>query len=72
MVETLVTFQSLTEEEIVRYVASGEPLGKAGAYAVQERGALFVEEIDGCFYNVVGLPLARLNSLLKRYGVFLI
>ena len=72
VVETLVTFQSLADEEIARYVASGEPLGKAGAYAVQERGALFVEEIDGCFYNVVGLPLARLNSLIKRYEVFLI
>jgi septum formation protein len=69
MVETQVTFQPLSEEEIARYVATGEPLGKAGGYAVQELGAVVVEEVDGCFYNVVGLPLARLNTLVKRLGM---
>jgi len=72
VVETHVTFQPLSTEEIARYVATGEPLGKAGGYAVQERGAVFVEELEGCFYNVVGLPLARLNTLVKRLGVALL
>jgi septum formation protein len=72
IVETHVTFQPLSTEEIARYVATGEPLGKAGGYAVQERGAVFVEELEGCFYNVVGLPLARLNTLVKRLGVALL
>ena len=72
VVETHVTFQPLSDEEVVRYVATGEPLGKAGGYAVQELGAVFVEEVDGCFYNVVGLPLARLNTIVKRLGIALL
>ena len=72
VVETHVTFQPLSDEEIARYVTTGEPLEKAGGYAVQELGAVFVEEVDGCFYNVVGLPLARLNTLVKRLGIALL
>ncbi len=72
VVETHVTFQPLSEEEIARYVATGEPLGKAGGYAVQGIGAVIVEEIHGCFYNVVGLPLYGLNVLLEKYGVCLL
>jgi len=72
VVETHVTFRSLSEEEIARYVATGEPLGKAGGYAVQGIGAVIVEEVHGCFYNVVGLPLYRLNMLLEKFGVILL
>lgn len=65
---TQVTFAPLSEEEISSYVATGEPFDKAGAYAVQGRGGRHVSRIEGCFYNVVGLPLARLYRLLKEYG----
>jgi septum formation protein len=72
VVETVVTFQPLTEDEVARYVASGEPLGKAGGYAVQGLGAVIVEEVHGCFYNVVGLPLYKLSMLLETFGVCLL
>ena len=72
VVETVVTFQPLTEDEVARYVASGEPLGKAGGYAVQGLGAVIVEEVHGCFYNVVGLPLYKLSMLLEKFGVCLL
>lgn len=67
--ETIVYFRELDEEEIENYVQSGEPLGKAGAYAIQGRAAVFVQRIEGCFYNVVGLPLYRLHMLLKKIGI---
>lgn len=66
--ETLVRFFPLSEEEIDRYVAGGEPMDKAGAYAIQGEGALFVEGIDGDFYNVIGLPIARLK---REWDAFL-
>lgn len=66
---TAVRFRQLAPEEIDAYVATGEPLDKAGAYGIQEKGALFVEKIDGCYSNVVGLPLARLGFLLRSFGV---
>ena len=72
VVETLVTFQPLSEGEITGYVATGEPIGKAGGYAVQELGAVIVEEVHGCFYNVVGLPLYGLHVLLKKMGICLL
>ncbi len=65
---TRVQFRPLGEEEIASYVASGEPLDKAGAYGIQGRGALLVEGIEGCYSNVVGLPLARLYLMLKKIG----
>lgn len=67
-VTTLVRFAHLSEELIARYVATGEPLDKAGAYGIQGRGALLVEGIVGCYYNVVGLPLRRLAELLGEFG----
>ncbi|MCR4428301.1 MAG: Maf family protein [Caldiserica bacterium] len=67
--ETLVYFRELEDREIENYVKSGEPLGKAGAYAIQGKAAVFVERIEGCFYNVVGLPLYRLHMLLKKIGM---
>ena len=63
---TKVTFGSLSKEEIISFVESGLCFDKAGAYAVQGRGALLVERIEGCYYNVVGLPLYRLKEELKK------
>jgi septum formation protein len=63
---TLVTFRELDEEEIRHYVESGEPLGKAGAYAVQGLASKFVTRISGCYSNVVGLPVALLYEILKK------
>lgn len=62
---TLVTFRKLSEDEIDAYVRTGEPMGKAGAYGIQGRAAAFVERIEGCYFNVVGLPLARLVQRLR-------
>ena len=63
---TEVKFSELTHEEIVNYINSKEPLDKAGAYGIQGLGALFVEKINGCYYNVVGLPLNLLNKIMKE------
>jgi septum formation protein len=63
---THVTFRSLTSRELARYVAGGEWEGRAGAYAIQGRGAALVERIDGDFLNVVGLPAALLVEVLAR------
>lgn len=65
---TRVRFAELTADEIAWYVASGEPLDKAGAYAVQGLGALFVDAVDGNYSNVVGLPLPAVYRLLRRAG----
>lgn len=65
---TQVRFATLTDEEIDRYAASDEPLDKAGAYAVQGLAGKFVDRIEGCYFNVVGLPLARLHRILKEMG----
>jgi len=62
---TLVTFRQLDEEEIRHYVESGEPLDKAGAYAIQGLASKFVTRISGCYSNVVGLPVAMLYETLK-------
>ena len=64
-----VRFRPLTEEEIAAYVRSGEPMDKAGAYGAQGLGALFVQGIEGDFFNVMGLPLCRLGLMLKKQGV---
>jgi septum formation protein len=66
---TRVWFRRLGQQEIVSYIATGEPLDKAGAYGIQERGALLVDKIDGCYYNVVGLPLSLLGKLLRDFGI---
>ncbi|MGQ9823687.1 MAG: Maf family protein [Desulfotomaculales bacterium] len=66
---TKVRFRPLTREEIKRYVATGEPMDKAGAYAIQGLGAIFIEKIEGCYFNVVGLPLALLARLLREFGL---
>jgi septum formation protein len=65
---TEVRFSALEAAEIERYVASGEPLDKAGAYAAQGLGGRFIEGIAGCYFNVVGLPLSRIYQILKEFG----
>lgn len=66
---TKVRFCALTEKEILAYIATGEPMDKAGAYGIQGRGALLVDSIEGDFYNVVGLPICRLSRMLAGFGV---
>jgi len=66
---TKVWFRALTEREITAYVATHEPLDKAGAYGIQERGALLVDRIEGCYSNVVGLPLSLLGEMLRDFGI---
>jgi septum formation protein len=68
-VSTGVYFKTMTKQEIEAYVNTGEPLDKAGAYAIQGKGAVFVEKIDGDYFNVVGLPLGALVEVLKEFGV---
>jgi nucleoside triphosphate pyrophosphatase len=65
---TAVTFAQLTAREIDEYVSTGEPFGKAGGYAVQGIAGRFIPRIEGCYFNVVGLPVARLCSLLRELG----
>jgi septum formation protein len=65
---TDVWFAAMTQDEIAEYVATGEPLDKAGAYGIQGFGGRFVERIDGCYFNVVGLPLALVYRTLKELG----
>ncbi|HEX9764780.1 MAG TPA: Maf family protein [Candidatus Acidoferrales bacterium] len=64
---TRVQFRELTAEEIADYVASGEPLDKAGAYAIQGRASRFVTRIEGCYFNVMGLPVALVDRLLRQW-----
>lgn len=70
--ETRVTFRRLARDEIERYVATGEPMDKAGAYGIQSKGALLVEGIVGDYFNVVGLPLVLLDRMLREFGVRLL
>jgi len=69
VVETMVHFRKLTDGEIDAYVKTGEPLDKAGAYGIQERGAIFVDRIEGDYYNIIGLPLCALAEMLRKFGV---
>ena len=70
--ESEVRMLPLSEREIEWYVATGEPLDKAGAYAVQGIGAMFIDSVHGSYTNVVGLPLALLYQMLKRAGIDLL
>ena len=65
---TAVRFRPLTREEIRRYVSTGEPMDKAGAYGIQGYGCLLVEGIVGDYYNVMGLPVCRLGRMLAEFG----
>jgi septum formation protein len=68
-VKTRVYIKKLTAPEIDSYVETGEPLDKAGAYAIQGLGAVIVEKIEGDYYNVMGLPLSALAEALKEFGI---
>ena len=63
---TEVEFSPLTDREIAAYIATGEPLGKAGAYGIQGRAAKFIPRINGDYFNVMGLPLARVTAMLAE------
>jgi len=65
---TRVTMKVLTEEEIAGYIATGEPMDKAGAYAVQGRASRWIPRIEGCYFNVVGLPVALVFEMLQVAG----
>ena len=67
---TWVTFHTLSEAEIAAYIATGEPFGKAGAYAIQGRAARWIPSIHGDYSNVVGLPLALVTSMLAAFEIF--
>ncbi|MBR1845345.1 MAG: septum formation inhibitor Maf [Oscillospiraceae bacterium] len=66
---TEVAFRPLTDEEILHYIATGEPMDKAGAYGIQGRGALLIEGIRGDYFNVMGLPVCRLGQMLREFGI---
>ncbi|TAG05985.1 MAG: septum formation inhibitor Maf [Betaproteobacteria bacterium] len=66
---TRVRFRDLNDDEIKKYIASGEPMGKAGSYAIQGLGAIFVERIEGSYSGVMGLPIYETAILLSRFGI---
>ena len=66
---TEVYFRAATQAELLGYIATGEPMDKAGAYGIQGLGALLVERINGDFFNVMGLPVLRLSRMLGQFGV---
>ncbi|GFR34895.1 Maf family protein [Thermobrachium celere] len=66
---TYVYFKNLSDEEIKYYINTNEPFDKAGAYAIQGYGSIFVEKIEGCYFNVVGLPISKLYDNIKRMGI---
>ena len=66
---TEVYFRPATREELLGYIATGEPMDKAGAYGIQGKGSLLVEKINGDYFNVMGLPVMRLSRMLERFGV---
>jgi len=71
VVKTKVFFRAMTTKEISWYVSTGEPMDKAGAYAVQGIASLFIKEIHGCYTNVIGLPLSHLYKDLLKFGICL-
>jgi septum formation protein len=70
--KTRVKMRKLSDEAIESYIKTREPMDKAGAYGVQGLGSILVERIEGCYFNVVGLPLMRLSTMLESFGVFIL
>ena len=69
---TTVTFRDIDPQEIDNYIATGEPMDKAGAYGIQGLGALFISGIDGDYFNVMGLPIYRLGRILAEFDLDLL
>lgn len=69
VVTTEVTFRAVSEKEIFDYIATGEPMDKAGAYGIQGRASKFVSRIDGDYFSVVGLPVCTLSEMLKNFKI---
>ena len=69
---TNVTFAPLTDQQITAYIATGEPMDKAGAYAIQGYGSLSISRVEGCYFNVVGMSLYLLNQLFVQLNTPLI
>lgn len=70
--QTKIRFRDLSEAEIRAYVATGEPMDKAGAYGIQGLAGLFVSGMDGDYYNVMGLPICRLTQVLRSFGIVIL
>lgn len=68
-IETKVSIKKLSDQEIDGYITTKEPFGKAGAYAIQEKGSIFIEKVEGDFFNAVGLPIYSLMIELKNLGI---
>lgn len=66
--KTKIYFREISEEEMEKYIATGEPMDKAGAYAIQGKASIFIQKIEGDYWNVVGLPIARIYKTLKEWG----
>ncbi len=71
-VESYVYFKNMTNDEIMYYVESGEPMDKAGSYGIQGLGAIFIEKIEGDYNNIVGLPISLIYDILKKYNIDII
>lgn len=69
LAETKVHFRKLTDKEINAYVKTGEPMDKAGGYGVQEKAGIFIDNIQGDYFNVVGLPISAVSEMLKEFGI---
>jgi len=69
VVRSKIKFKDLSHDDILDYVKTGESLDKAGGYGIQGIASIFVEHLDGCFYNVIGLPLSKLAEMLKIFGI---
>lgn len=67
--KTDVSMYEISEKEIERYIATGEPMDKAGAYGIQGKGAIFIKQIEGDYYNVMGLPIGKLYQELQKLGI---
>ena len=70
--KTAVRFCKMTDEDIYAYIATKEPMDKAGSYGIQGKGAVYIEGINGDYFNVMGLPLHRLSNMLKEFGISLL